>query len=179
MPDITNSELGNPFEEIKEINEFGAEYWSARDLMPLFGYEEWRNFNRAIKKSIVSCGESGNDQDNHFVVTNKMVEIGSGAKRKSADYSLSRFACYLIAQNGNPQKTQIARAQGYFAIQARRQELSEQALKDRERIDYRDQCSVEFNALSGVAKGCGVQNQMFGVFHDAGYKGMYLSLIHI
>ena len=102
-----------------------------------------------------------------------MVGIGSEASRQLPDYHLSRFACYLIAQNGDPRKPQIANAQKYFAIQTRRQELSDQAAADLERLELRKQTSEEFKALSGAAREAGVQNRMFGIFHEAGYKGLY------
>ncbi len=102
-----------------------------------------------------------------------MVELGSGSMREVPDYQLSRFACYLIAQNGDPRKPEIAHAQKYFAIQARRQELTDQASADIERLELRKQTAEEFKALSGAAQDAGVQNKMFGVFHDAGYKGLY------
>jgi DNA-damage-inducible protein D len=102
-----------------------------------------------------------------------MVEIGSGSGRQVDDYHLSRFACYLIAQNGDPRKPAIANAQKYFAIQTRRQELSDQMAADVERVEMRKQTAEEFKQLSGAAKSAGVQNRMFGVFHDAGYKGLY------
>ena len=102
-----------------------------------------------------------------------MIETGKGAIREVEDYQLSRFACYLIAQNGDPRKTAIAQAQQYFAVQTRRQELSDEHAADAERVELRRQASEEFKALSGAARQAGVQNRMFGVFHDAGYKGMY------
>jgi DNA-damage-inducible protein D len=102
-----------------------------------------------------------------------MVEIGSLTKREVNDYHLSRFACYLIAQNGDPRKPEIAQAQKYFAIQTRRQEISDAEAADRERLEMREQVSIEFKALSGAARNAGVQDKMFGVFHDAGYKGLY------
>ena len=102
-----------------------------------------------------------------------MIEVGKGGLREVDDYHLSRFACYLIAQNGDPRKSEIANAQKYFAIQARRQELSDQAAADLERLELRKQTSEEFKALSGAAQDAGVQSKMFGVFHDAGYKGLY------
>jgi DNA-damage-inducible protein D len=102
-----------------------------------------------------------------------MVGIGSGTNRELDDYHLSRFACYLIAQNGDPRKPEIAQAQKYFAIQTRRQEISDQMAADLERIETRHQASVEFKALSGAAREAGVQDKMFGLFHDAGYKGLY------
>ncbi len=102
-----------------------------------------------------------------------MVEIGLGTKRSVNDYNLSRFACYLIAQNGDPRKIEIANAQKYFAVQTRKQELSEILAADLERLEIRRQTSEEFKALSSAAKSAGVHNAMFGIFHDAGYKGLY------
>ncbi len=164
---------GQSFEDLKQTNEHGAEYWSARILQTLLGYSQWRRFEQAIERAITSCKESGNPPENHFAGTGKMVELGSGSERKVGDYHLSRFACYLIAQNGDPRKPEIAQAQQYFAIQTRRQELSDQLTADRERLELRQQTSEEFKALSGAAQQAGVQGRMFGVFHDAGYKGLY------
>jgi len=164
---------GKSFEEMKEVNEYGAEYWSARDVQPLLGYDQWRNFDRAVRKAKTSCEQSGNDCDHHFAGVNKMIEIGKGGVRKIPDYHLSRFACYLIAQNGDPRKPEIAYAQSYFAIQARRQELSDAHAADMERLELRRQATEEFKNLSGAARQAGVTNPMFGIFHDAGYKGMY------
>jgi DNA-damage-inducible protein D len=160
-------------EQLKQTNEHGAEYWSARDLQTLLGYSQWRRFEDAIKRAITSCESSGNNPENHFAGAGKMVELGSGSERVIEDYQLSRFACYLIAQNGDPRKPEIAQAQKYFAIQARRQELSDEAAADLERLELRKQTSEEFKALSGAAQDAGVQSKMFGVFHDAGYKGLY------
>jgi hypothetical protein len=103
----------------------------------------------------------------------KPIVGGKGAVQEVDDYQLSRFACYLIAQNGDPRKPEIANAQKYFAIQTRRHELSDQAATDLERLELRKQTSEEFKALSGAAREAGVQNRMFGIFHDAGYKGLY------
>jgi DNA-damage-inducible protein D len=164
---------GQSFEDLKQVNEHGAEYWSARGLQPLLGYSQWRRFEDAIKRAQTSCEQSGNDPAYHFAGAGKMVELGSGSQRAVEDYQLSRFACYLIAQNGDPRKPEIAQAQKYFAIQTRRQELSEQLAADVERLELRKQTSEEFKALSGAAQQAGVQNRMFGIFHDAGYKGLY------
>jgi DNA-damage-inducible protein D len=164
---------GSGFEGLKKVNDYGAEYWSARDLQPLLGYSQWRRFENAIKKAVTSCEQSGNEPSHHFASAGKMVGIGSDASREVPDFHLSRFACYLIAQNGDSRKPQIANAQKYFAVQTRRQELSEQAAADLERLELRKQTSAEFKALSGAAREAGVQNRMFGIFHDAGYKGLY------
>src|SRR5690606_4288032 len=161
------------FEALKRTNAHGAEYWSARDLQPLLGYTQWRRFEEAIRRGVSSCRQSGNEPSDHFAGAGKMVDLGSGSNREVDDYHLSRFACYLIAQNGDPRKPEIARAQEYFAIQTRRQELSEQMAADIERLEARRQTAEEFKALSGAAQQAGVQSRMFGVFHDAGYKGLY------
>ena len=164
---------GKSFEELKQVNEHGAEYWSARALQPMLGYSQWRRFEQAIERAITSCKESGNPPEHHFAGAGKPITGGKGAVQVVDDYQLSRFACYLIAQNGDPRKPEIARAQQYFAIQTRRQELSDQLAADVERLELRKQTSEEFKALSGAAQDAGVQSKMFGVFHDAGYKGLY------
>ena len=161
------------FESIKQSNEHGAEYWSARDLQVLLGYSQWRRFEQAIERAITSCEQSGNNPDHHFAGAGKMIEVGKGGQRDVDDYHLSRFACYLIAQNGDPRKPEIALAQKYFAVQTRRQELNDQAVADVERLELRKQTAEDFKALSGAAQDAGVQSRMFGVFHDAGYKGLY------
>jgi len=164
---------GQSFENLKQVNDHGAEYWSARDLQPLLGYSQWRRFEDAINRAITSCEQSGNNPEHHFAGAGKPITGGKGAVQVVQDYQLSRFACYLIAQNGDPRKPEIAQAQKYFAIQTRRQELSEQLASDMERLELRKQTSEEFKALSGAARQAGVQNRMFGIFHDAGYKGLY------
>ena len=161
------------FEDMKLTNTHGAEYWSARDLQPMLGYTQWRRFEQAVERAISSCKQSGNNPDYHFAGAGKPITGGKGAVQVVEDYQLSRFACYLIAQNGDPRKPEIAHAQKYFAIQARRQELTDQATADIERLELRKQTAEEFKALSGAAQDAGVQNKMFGVFHDAGYKGLY------
>ena len=161
------------FEALRKTNEHSAEYWSARDLQPLLGYSQWRRFEDAIKRAMISSEASGNDPAHHFASAGKPILGGKGAVQVVDDYHLSRFACYLIAQNGDPRKPEIAHAQKYFAIQARKQELSDQAAADAERLELRKQTSEEFKALSGAAQEAGVQSKMFGVFHDAGYKGLY------
>ncbi len=161
------------FEELRQTNEHGAEYWSARDLQSTLGYSQWRRFDDAVKRAKVSCETSGNSVDHHFAGAGKPITGGKGAVQFVDDYHLSRFACYLIAQNGDPRKPEIAQAQKYFAVQTRRQELSDQVTADKERLELRKQTSEEFKALSGAAQDAGVQSKMFGVFHDAGYKGLY------
>ena len=136
-------------------------------------YSQWRRFEQAIERAITSCNSSGNNAAHHFAGAGKPIPGGKGAVQVVQDYQLSRFACYLIAQNGDPRKPEIAMAQKYFAVQARRQEISDQLAADMERIELRKQTGEEFKALSGAAQQAGVHNKMFGVFHDAGYKGLY------
>ncbi|CAN5628956.1 DNA damage-inducible protein D [soil metagenome] len=164
---------GNSFEALRKLNSHGAEYWSAREIQSQFGYDQWRRFESAIRRAITSCEQSGNECAHHFASAGKMVDLGSGSQRQVDDFHLSRFACYLIAQNGDSRKPEIALAQKYFAIQVRRQELSDAQSQDIERLELRRQASEEFKALSGAARDAGVQNALFGVFHDAGYKGLY------
>ena len=161
------------FEDLKKTNEHDAEYWSARDLQPLLGYSQWRRFEDAVSRAITSCEQTGNKPEHHFAGAGKPIVGGKGAVQTVDDYQLSRFACYLIAQNGDPRKPEIAQAQKYFAIQTRKQELSEQFAADQERLELRKQTTEEFKMLSGAARQAGVQDRMFGVFHDAGYRGLY------
>jgi len=158
------------FENLKKLNPHGAEYWAARELQLSLGYRQWRSFEKAIKKAITSCQQSGNDPTHHFARARKPIVGGKGAVQEVADFHLSRFACYLIAQNGDPRKPEIALAQKYFAIQTRRQELSDARQRDMERLELRKQTTEEFKALSGAARNAGVHGTMFGVFHDAGHR---------
>lgn len=174
MTEIKVPALGDEsFESLKRLNQHGAEYWSARDLQPRLGYGQWRRFEQAVRRAITSCETSGNDPQHHFAGAGKPITGGKGAVQIVDDFHLSRFACYLIAQNGDPRKPEIAAAQQYFAVQARRQELSDALAADKERLELRKQAGEEFKALSGAARAAGVENRLFGVFHDAGYKGLY------
>ena len=119
MSELTPEAGGKSFEQLKQRNEHGAEYWSARDLQPLLGYSQWRRFENAVQKAKMSCQQSGNEPDDHFAGAGKMIDLGKGGQRDVPDYHLSRFTCYLIAQNGDPRKSEIAHAQKYFAIQTR------------------------------------------------------------
>ena len=123
MNELTTSSI---FEAIKHIDENGHEYWEARELQKVLGYTEWRKFTGVIKKAIVACETSNNDSSYHFVQVDKMIDLAKSARRKITDYHLTRYACYLIAQNGDSKKKVIALAQTYFAIQTRKQKLLEQ-----------------------------------------------------
>ena len=159
------------FEGIKKFDENGTEYWTARELLPLLGYEKWEKAEEVIGRAARACINSGQDVDNHFHRTGKMVKIGSDTVREVRDYKLDRYACYLIAQNGDPNKDEIALAQTYFAIQTRRQEIFEQLPDTAKRLFIRNEVSDRNKKLFTTAKQAGVTK--FGLFNDAGYRGLY------
>ncbi len=161
------------FESIKQISPYGMEFWSARDLAPLLGYSEWRNFEVAVKRAVTSSEQVGQKSADHFVGVNKMVKLGSGAQREVKDYVLSRFACYLIAQNGDPRKLEIASAQTYFAVAARQNELRELKAEQDERLKLRLRVTENNKALAEAAYKAGVLTADFGKFQNAGYQGLY------
>lgn len=163
------------FESIKHIDEQGNEYWFARELQKTLGYTEWRKFDNVISKAKIACEASNIGASEQFVGADKMVSIGSDAKRRQKDYKLSRYACYLIAQNGDSRKESIALAQSYFAIQTRKMELTENEYhklsEDEKRLYRRKQTKDGNRVLYGIAKEKGVKN--FDKFTNAGYKGLY------
>lgn len=159
------------FEGIKKIDENGVEYWEARELLPLLGYENWHKAEEVIMRAARACINSGQSVDNHFYRTVKMVKIGSNTVRNVGDYKLDRYACYLIAQNGDPNKPEIAIAQTYFAIQTRKQEVFEQLPDSAKRLFIRNEVSDHNKKLFRTAKEAGVTQ--FGLFNDAGYQGLY------
>ena len=163
------------FEDIKHIDEFGNEYWLARELQIVLGYHQWRSINDLIKRAKVACKESRYKIDDHFAVQRKMIKLAKGAKRNVIDYKLSRYACYLIVMNGNPKKEVIALGQTYFAIQTRKQELSEkeynELTEDEKRLYRRNQARKGNYSLNNTAVNSGVKD--LARFHNAGYKGLY------
>ena len=163
------------FESIKHVDDEGNEYWYARELQKVLEYTEWRKFVGVIKKAINSCKASNYVASDHFVGADKMINLGKGGQRKVSDYKLSRYACYLIAQNGDSRKKTIALAQTYFAIQTRKQELLEleynSLTEDEKRFYQRDLTKKGNYSLNQTAKKADVKN--FDKFHNAGYKGLY------
>ncbi|MBR2840414.1 MAG: DNA damage-inducible protein D [Bacilli bacterium] len=163
------------FEDIKHIDKNGSEYWLARELQNVLGYQQWRSMNELIERAKIACKESKYNIDDHFAVQRKMIKLAKGAKRNVIDYKLSRYACYLIVMNGNPKKEIIALAQTYFAIQTRMQELSEkeynELTEDEKRLYRRNQARKGNYNLNQTAVNSGVKD--LARFHNAGYKGLY------
>ena len=163
------------FESIKHIDENGIEYWYARELMKVLSYKDWRYYDAVIEKAKIACQNSEITDIDHFVVDNKMVEIGSGARREQKDYKLTRYACYLIAQNANSRLKIVALAQTYFAVQTRKQEITEKEYsmltEDEKRFYQRNLTRKGNYSLNQAAKNAGVKN--FDKFHNAGYQGLY------
>lgn len=162
------------FEDIKKVNEYGVEYWYARDLQKILNYAKWENFEKVIKKAISSCKISGNKVSDHLPEVRKMIKTAKGAQIEVIDYKLTRYACYLIAQNGDPRKKTIALAQTYFAIQTRRKELEDKRLKEEERLFLRREMATHNKKLASAAKDAGVSAGLeYAIFQNFGYKGLY------
>lgn len=155
------------------FDETDIEYWLARELMPLLGYERWENFEKAIKRSMESCETSGITVTDHFREVTKMVQLGSGSKRNVRDYMLTRYACYLIAQNGDPKKEEIAFAQSYFAVQTRKQELIEERIAYIERTEARGRLCESERCLSQNIYERGVDDAGFGRIRSKGDTALF------
>lgn len=158
---------------IQRDDENQIEFWYARDLMPLLGYERWENFDKVIQRAIDSCYTAGIPIVNHFREVTKMVRLGSGAQRNVKDYMLTRYACYLIAQNGDPQKEQIAFAQGYFAVQTRKQELIEERISYIERTEAREKLRESEKRLSKNIYERGVDDSGFARIRSKGDEALF------
>ncbi|HEM0302977.1 TPA: DNA damage-inducible protein D, partial [Legionella pneumophila] len=165
--------LTNNFEMHAQQTEEGVEFWLARDLQHLLGYDEWRNFTKVVEKAKTACEVSGHNIADHFVGVNKMVSLGSGSQREVDDLMLTRYACYLIAQNGDPKKQEIAFAQTYFAIQTRRAELIEQRLLEAERVLARKKLSETEKELSQVIYEQTGGNQNFALIRSKGDQALF------
>ena len=165
------------FESIKHINEYGQEFWYARELQAALEYAQWRRFEETIERAKKACETSGNAVSDHFANVGKMVELGSGAEREIQDIQLSRYACYLIVMNGDPRKEVIAVGQTYFAVKTRQQELVENydALsEDQKRLAIRNEMIEHNKSLAEAAQMAGItQPRDYAIFQNKGYQGLY------
>ena len=163
------------FENIKHIDEFGNEYWFARELMEVLEYSLWQRFSNVLRKAMENCLNSNHKVSDHFTSTDKMINLAKNAVRNIQDYKLTRYACYLIVLNCDPRKKVIALAKTYFAIQTRKQELSEkeynELTEDEKRLYRRNQARKGNFNLNKTAVNSGVKD--LARFHNAGYKGLY------
>jgi DNA-damage-inducible protein D len=166
--------LHSSFEQCMQTEtEGGTTFWLARDLQPLLGYERWENFAKVVEKARTACMSSGSDVADHFLDTTKMVDVGSGARREIDDVMLSRYACYLIAQNGDPNKEPVAFAQTYFAVQTRKMEVIEQRLEEMERLDARKKLTESERHLSGIVFERLRENQSFARIRSKGDQALF------
>lgn len=173
--------LLDAFEAAAHRDEDGVQFWMARELAPLLGYQRWENFSSAIERAKLACANSGEDAADHFRDVTKMVQLGSGSERHVVEVELTRFACYLIAMSGDPAKPEIAAAQTYFAVQTRRQEVADMAAseppklsEDEKRVLLRDEMKGHNKSLASAAKAAGVVQPLdYAIFQNEGYKGLY------
>jgi len=174
---MTPDTPASPFEAIRHETADGAEYWSARELAPLLEYSRWENFRQAVDRAILACRNSDEEVGDHFRETTKMIATGKGAQRRIADVHLSRYACYLVIQNGDPEKPAIALGQTYFAVQTRRAEQADELAgltEAQRRIYARYQLADHNEALATTARAAGVISPTdFGIFQNAGYRALY------
>lgn len=165
------------FESIKHINEFGEEVWYARELQIALEYKEWRNFSKVIDKAKSACENSENPVDEHFVEVNKTIEMPKNAEKYILDYELSRYACYLLVQNGDSRKKVIALGQTYFAVKTRQQELIdnfESLNEDKKRLAIRTEMKLHNKSLAEAAQMAGItEPKDYAIFQNKGYQGLY------
>lgn len=175
--DEQNNYTETLFESIKHINEYGNEFWYARELQKALEYTEWRNFFKVIDKAITACKNSGNEVSNHFVEVNKTIDMPKSATKDIVDFELSRYACYLIVQNGDSRKKVIALGQTYFAVKTRQQELIENfddLSKDKKRLAIRNEMKTHNKSLAEAAKLAGISEPRdYAIFQNKGYQGLY------
>ncbi|MCL4703536.1 DNA damage-inducible protein D [bacterium] len=170
----TSSSHVSPFERIRRMNDAGVEFWSSRDFAQVLQYNDYRNFEQVIQKARAACFNSGQRLEDHFVDVTEMVELGRGAQREVKTVYLSRYACYLVIQNADPEKDIVALGQTYFAVQTRRQELSDQMIEDERRLLLRDEMTKHNLKLADAAKRAGVVQPIdYAIFQNHGYMGLY------
>ncbi len=165
--------MKSSFDDMAQHTEDGVEFWYARGLMSNLGYDRWENFSNAIERAVESCEKAGNTVSDHFREVTKMVELGSGAHRNIKDYMLTRYACYLVAQNGDPRKEEIAFAQSYFAVQTRKQEVIEERIAYIERANARDRLKESEKRLSQNIYERGVDDKGFGRIRSKGDTALF------
>jgi DNA-damage-inducible protein D len=163
--------IQNIFESIKHINKYNSEYWSSRELYKVLEYSEYRHFLPVLARAKEACRNSGQDIHTHFEDVRDIVEVGSGGKREIENMYLSRYACYLIIQNSDPNKEIVALGQTYFTIQTRRQEKTDRLIEDQKRVHLRGEIKKHNTSLAEAADNAGVKN--YGRFQNYGYKGLY------
>lgn len=168
---INYGDFSSALDAARRVAPNGAEYWLGRELQGVLHYVRWENFEELILKAKLACDNGGVDSAYQFRQTAKMVPIGSGSERKVRDWFLSRYACYLIAMNGDPGMPEVAYAQQYFAVQTRLHEQAAAQIETYNRVEHRRRVSAGVKALNSAAKQAGVQH--YGLFHDAGYRGLY------
>ena len=178
MNQLSNTGHSSVFESVKKVNDNGVEYWLARDFQTILQYSSWDKFLNVVEKAKEACRNSGHNPADHFSHMVKMVSIGSGAQRETEDIKLSRYACYLVIQNADPTKEIVALGQTYFAMQTRRQELSDEFGKfesdEEKRLFLRQQMKEHNRYLASAAKEAGVVKSLdYAIFQDHGYKGLY------
>lgn len=163
-----------PFEAIRRTNPAGNEFWSSRDFARVLGYVNYRHFQAVIEKARVACFNSGQRVEDHFVGSDQMIEIGKGGQRAVQTVMMSRYACYLVIQNADPAKEIVAQGQTYFAIQTRRQELSDEEMEEQRRLAIRADLRSHNSQLADAAKGAGViESRDYAIFQNHGYMGLY------
>jgi DNA-damage-inducible protein D len=163
-----------PFESIRQTNPAGNEFWSSRDFAKVLSYVNYRHFEAVIAKAKTACANSGQRVEDHFVGSDQMVEVGSGAQRSVQTVMMSRYACYLVIQNADPSKEIVAQGQTYFAIQTRRQELSDAEIEEQRRLAIRSDLRAHNTQLADAAKDAGViEPQDYAIFQNHGYMGLY------
>jgi DNA-damage-inducible protein D len=168
-----NNEI-TPFEQIRRTNSAGNEFWSSRDFARVLGYNDYRNFEGVIVKARTACFNSGHRLEDHFVDITEMIGIGKGGQRPVKTVMMSRFACYLVIQNADPEKEIVALGQTYFAVQTRRQELSDNEIEEQRRLTIRSELRTHNSQLADAAKGAGViEPRDYAIFQNHGYMGLY------